>query len=218
MKGKNKSGFVVIIGISALILSLFLFKKQIKNKINGIRINYAKKNTCPCTNANLYLKFDNYRKAHLPRVKMYTFIKTENDLNKQIENGNLVPVYDSKGYKIRNLTHSSAYLHPKAYKILQELADRFQNRVKNKFNDESFFEISSLVRTSIQQKELAKKSRAATKGVSTHSYGLAFDIPVLKSKNCTESLIILQDLLNQMRSEGKIVLCPESGCIHVTVI
>jgi hypothetical protein len=48
---------------------------------------------------------------------------------------------------------------------------------------------------------------------------VAFDIYKLTSsdKNCIIGMNALQEVLTQMQGEGKILLCPESKCIHVTV-
>ena len=60
---------------------------------------------------------------------------------------------------------------------------------------------------------------AATKGTSTHSYGVSFDINTVVGDNgyCERRTQVLKKILTEMQKEGKILLCPESKCIHVTV-
>jgi hypothetical protein len=154
------------------------------------------------------LKFDNYHAKHVPAVKTHKFILNDIQLKNEINNGNLVQVVNGIGYEIGKLASSSSHLHPKAYKILQELGNRYQRIVFNKTNQESYIEISSLLRTSEQQKKLSSLSKAATKKISTHCFGFAFDIPFVKSSNCSSSILILQELLNEMRDEKKYIFAP----------
>jgi len=213
MKLKN---IVKIIFLIFSLIVLYLFWHYRKVIIKMIEID-NKKHSCSCNDKTMNLKFENYHTTHVPAVKKHKFILNNTQLKNEINKGNLIPVEDGIGYKITELYYSSSYLHHKAYKILQEIANRYQKRVFNKTNQESYILISSLTRTLPQQKELAKVNRRATKGTSTHCFGFAFDILLLKSNNCSSSILILQKILNEMCDEKKIFLCPEVDCIHVTV-
>ena len=216
MKLKNIVKIIFLI-FSLIVLYFFWhYREIIINKIKMIEI-VKKKHSCPCNNKTMKLQSEDYQTKHVPAVKKHKFILDDIQLKNEINKGNLIPVVNGTGYKIWKLEYSSSYLHPKAYKILQEIGNRYQKRVFNKTNQESYIEISSLTRTSEQQKELVDKNPAATKKISTHCFGFAFDINLLKSSNCSLSLLILQELLNAMRDEGKIFLCSENHCIHVTV-
>ena len=216
MKLKNIVKIIFLI-FSLIVLYFFWhYREIIINKIIIIEI-VKKKDSCPCNDKTMNLKFEDYHTTHVPAVKKHKFILNNTQLKNEINKGNLIPVVNGTGYKITKLYYSSSYLHHKAYKILKEIANRYQKRVFNKTNQESYILISSLTRTLPQQKELAKVNRAATKGTSTHCFGFAFDIKVLKSNNCSSSILILQKLLNEMCDEKKIFLCPEVDCIHVTV-
>jgi len=216
MKLKNIVKIIFLI-FSLIVLYLFWhYRKVIINKIKICEI-VKKKDSCPCNKKTMNLKFEVYQTKHVPAVKKHKFILNDTQLKNEIYKGNLILVVNGTGYKITELYYSSSYLHHKAYKILQEIANRYQKRVFNKTNQESYILISSLTRTLPQQKELAKVNRAATKGTSTHCFGFAFDILLLKSNNCSSSILILQKLLNEMCDEKKIFLCPEGDCIHVTV-
>ena len=213
MKLKN---IVKIIFLIFSLIVLYLFWHYRKVIIKMIEID-NKKVSCPCNDKTMNLKFEDYHTTHVPAVKKHKFILNNTQLKNEINKGNLIPVEDGIGYEIGKLKYSSYYLHHKAYKILQEIANRYQKRVFNKTNQESYILISSLTRTLPQQKELAKVNRRATKGTSTHCFGFAFDILLLKSNNCSSSILILQKILNEMCDEKKIFLCPEVDCIHVTV-
>lgn len=218
MKAKTKLKLFIMIIFILLIAIILKYYRKINHEVVKNYIHFSKKKICFCTNETMHLKFDNYHDKHVPAVKKYKLINLENDKNSEINKGNLVAITNGIGYQIANLEYSSAHLHPKAKLILQELGQRFNEIMKNNKNQDSFFRVSSLLRTTAQQKSLSNHSLAATKQTSTHSYGLAFDISLLKSNECSLGLTTLQNLLNEMRAKGKILLCPEKGCIHVTVI
>jgi hypothetical protein len=91
--------------------------------------------------------------------------------------------------------------------------------LKNTNENNSYFEISSVLRTEQQQIEIRKKyPNAATLNNSTHSYGVSFDIAYVKGNSCNLLNNTLNTILNQMQAENKILICPEKGCIHITVI
>jgi hypothetical protein len=77
-----------------------------------------------------------------------------------------------------------------------------------------------MTRTEDQQKIIRKlHKRTATNGKSTHSYGVSFDISqIISYQNCSIAYEALTSALEKMQKEGKILLCPESECIHVTVV
>jgi len=71
-----------------------------------------------------------------------------------------------------------------------------------------------------QQKELATQNRAATKKISTHSYGASFDISSFQSTDVDCEILqkALQKVLRKKRRNQKIYICPERGCFHLTVL
>ena len=178
-------------------------------------------NLCSCTWSSFKLKGDNYKTEHLPNAMRQTnnlFIDDKRDLNKQVRRGNLVTIENNPGFKIRYLKESSKHLTSYAYKILIEMGRRFHYKLKDTEQKNSYFEISSILRTEVQQKKIRKKyPNAATFNNSTHSYGVSFDIAFLKSKDCSVSIRALNQVLNEMQLEDKILICPEKGCLHITV-
>ena len=90
---------------------------------------------------------------------------------------------------------------------------------KNTNEKNSYFELSSVLRTDKQQEVIRKKyPKAATFNNSTHSYGVSFDIAYLKGSSCNTLNRTLNKVLNDMQAEEKILICPEKDCIHITVI
>ena len=198
----------------------FTIKKVIKKEL--FSLFGRKNNVCSCNWNSLELKRDDYKTKHLPGAinsSNNLFIKNKRILNKQIKRGKLVGIENNKGYKIRRLNNSSYHLTNEAYSTLQEMGIRFHNLLKNTNEKDSYFELSSLLRTEQQQIEIRKRyPNAATLNNSTHSYGVSFDIAYVKGNSCNLLNNTLNTILNQMQAENKILICPEKGCIHITVI
>jgi hypothetical protein len=181
------------------------------------------KRSCDCTWSSLLLKKDDYPTKHKPaaqRISNQMYIRNEALRNKWINKGRLVPVDEADGFGISNLDYSSAHLTPLAKKRLYELGQRFRASIQNPDEKKSYFMVSSITRSQVQQTQICERyPNACTRDHSPHSYGVAFDIYKVTSsgRNCTIGMSALQEVLTQMQREGKILLCPESKCIHVTV-
>jgi hypothetical protein len=178
---------------------------------------------CDCTWESLHLSKDDYTTFHKPAAQKITqnrYLRTEVQRANWIRHGQLVPVAELEGFGISYLNFSTAHLTPLARKRLYELGIRFRNNITEVKQKKSYFVISSLTRSHRQQERIKKRySRAATKDHSTHCYGVAFDIYRMVSPNgqCTAAVEALEKTLTQMQQEGKLFLCPEAKCIHVTV-
>lgn len=154
------------------------------------------------------------------KVSNNGFIDDANELRELVSRNQLVEAKDSDGYLVLNAVHGEEYLIPIAEKRLMELGRLFRTYCIQKGAPKDYFVISSMTRTEEDQKIIRKlHKRTATKGKSTHSYGVSFDISeVISYQNCTDSKNALTSALEKMQKEGKILLCPESECIHVTVV
>lgn len=219
---------ILVLFFFLLFLTLAVFSWTKRKKI--IRLFHHYKNEyfgktvrhdlCSCTNKTLNLNNFDYKTVHIPKLKKnkaLTFINNERTKNRLINQGKLIEIKEI-GYKVKKLTHSSRHLTPRANHVLEEIAHRFQVQMKGSADEKSYIRISSLTRTDKQQKSLSSFYSAATKGKSAHSYGQAFDIDFVISKDCSFARKTLEILLNEMQKEGELLLCPESGCIHVTVL
>ena len=191
-----------------------LFKKT--NPIREIR-------GCDCTWESFHLEKDDYSSIHAPAAQRITgdhYLKTETQRTDWIRNGHLLPVAELDGFGISHLNYSTAHLTAIARKRLYELGRRFRENIAEDKQKKSYFVISSLTRSHRQQERIKKRyPKAAAKERSTHCYGVAFDIYKMVSPNgqCTAAVEALEKTLTQMQKEGKLLLCPESKCIHVTV-
>ncbi|MDN3205266.1 DUF5715 family protein [Algoriphagus sediminis] len=148
-----------------------------------------------------------------------TLISDENQLLQLIEDGTLVEVKSGRGYEVEKLTHSHPYMTQEAKKVLDELGQTFEVLV----GEGSFFTVTSGTRTADQQKKLTRRNRNATKGNSSHSYGVSFDISYIRF-NGEKSWDYkkqkqLEKVLRHFQDEGKIYVIKErkQNCFHITV-
>jgi hypothetical protein len=227
---KCKIIIVMLVILTVVGLFSYHYRRALKRKLIQVKDvlvqviwekrSYEMEQKCSCTSRSLRLRRDVYKQVHIPKLqkmKHLTFIDKEHTKNKLISANKLVKI-EPKLYKIKDLRHSSSYLTPKGKEILDELALRYKMQLKGTKSENSQFRISSLTRTHEQQKQLSALNKAATMHQSAHSYGQAFDIDYLHTRDCHESLLALEKVLTLMQTEGKILLCPEKDCIHVTVL
>jgi hypothetical protein len=149
----------------------------------------------------------------------FGLIEDENHFKKLIEEQMLVSVNRGVGYEVMELTHSHPYITPHSKKVLEELGLAFQSQMKK----ESFFTLTSVTRTPEQQESLRKRNRNATSGISSHSYGVSFDISYIrfngKKGSNRDAQKKLEMILNEFQDSNKIFFIKErkQSCYHVTI-
>jgi hypothetical protein len=149
----------------------------------------------------------------------FGLIESENHFKNLIEEQKLVQVDKGAGYEVMDLTHSHPFITPYSKTILEELGLAFQELT----DDESYFTLTSVTRTPEQQKSLRRRNRNATSGLSSHSYGVSFDVSYIrfngkKSWN-RKTQKKLEKILNEFQKSEKIFFIKErkQSCYHVTV-
>lgn len=216
-----------ILGICffVVLIILFPYRFRIKAKLlifkNSVVHNIVQSNQCSCK--QMPLPKDDYASAHRAQAIRTTkngFILNDQILNQKIKSGQLIEIEEGDGFYMTSAANSTQHLTPLANKRLQELGKLFRSKINNPENQKDYFVITSMTRTEAQQEVIRKRYPGqATKGSSTHSFGVSFDIAEVKTKgNCQVGYEALRLALRQMQSEGKILLCPESTCMHVTVV
>ncbi len=158
-------------------------------------------------------------KAHIRTARGFGLppIKDNAQLKIYVKKKKLSTATCSKGCTINNLTHSKAYLVPKANKVLNEISKQFYTKTK------STFTVTSITRTIHDQYRLTKVNENARHGLSSHNYGCSFDISYIrfnkkKGDNPRLEKALLQ-ILTQFQQQGKIYFIKEKWqrCFHVTV-
>ncbi|MFN4000198.1 DUF5715 family protein [Algoriphagus sp.] len=149
----------------------------------------------------------------------FGLIESEAHFQKLINNNQLVLINRGSGYHVEKLTHSYPYVTPRSKEIIEELGEAFKALAKK----ESFFTITSVTRTPEQQQNLRKRNKNATSGVSSHSYGVSFDISYIRfngKKGPNRSAQKdLESVLNEFQAANKIFFIKErqQSCYHITV-
>ena len=217
--------FIALYGVLCIGILVFMIERRAPKLIKRIPVirTIEAKQSCDCTWSSLSLEKDDFSTKHKPaaqRISNQMYIRNEALRQKWIKQGRLVPVEEMEGFGISKLDFSTAHLTPLAKKRLYELGKRFRASIQNPDEKMSYFMVSSITRSQLQQTQICERyPNACTKDHSPHSYGVAFDIYRLHSryKNCNVGMKALENVLQEMQEEGKILLCTESKCIHVTV-
>lgn len=149
----------------------------------------------------------------------FGLIENEGHFKQLTESKRLVLINQGTGYEVMKLTHSYPYITPQAKIVLEELGQAFQNLTSSK----SYFTLTSVTRTPEQQNSLRKRNRNATSGVSSHSYGVSFDISYIRfngkkgSNRAAQKKLEL--ILDEFQKANKIFFIKErkQSCYHITV-
>lgn len=142
-------------------------------------------------------------------------------------NNELIEVKDGPLYRLKSLKHSHPYLVPEAVNMVDEIAFRFQQKLKEKELGNYCFFLTSLLRTEETQKQLSHRNGNAT-DTTAHYYGTTIDISYkhfynLDNDSVVPSWELIQELtktLVEMREECKILAVRErkQSCFHITVV
>lgn len=182
--------------------------------------SYFKSQKCYDLNAVLKVEPTELYKPHLLAAQNFGINILENTktVDKYIAKAKLVKVkVKSRGYRLQALEYSRPYLAKKARNTLEKMANRFATETK------SFFVVSSVTRTLEDQCRLRKVNTNASLGISSHNYGVAFDISYVrfdhKLKVNTKLERELEKVLEEYKNLGKIFYIKEKqqSCYHVTV-
>lgn len=236
-KMKNKK-ILLIFFLIALIVSVLILVYLFKNKNNdSIQVGFYK-NCNQISDANAPILpssiLNDKNDLHLlhalkngiskPIISNYEFDSTILILkNKSI----LIELKDNNLYHLKSLNHSHPYLVPEAVDMLNEIAVKFQKRLKEKKLPQYCFFLTSLLRTVETQSILSKRNRNAT-AHTAHYYGTTVDISYkhfyrLDNDSIEPSWEAIQELtktLIEMREKCKILAKRErkQSCYHITVV
>jgi hypothetical protein len=130
----------------------------------------------------------------------------------------IVKVGNSRGVIIDKLTHSKPFLNKHAALLLEEIGREFYKQT----GGESIV-ITSLTRPIENQSQLVRSNINASPNISSHSYGVSFDIAYTRFNKDMQyshnSHKTIEEILTKMQSEKKILVIREkqSACYHITV-
>ena len=150
------------------------------------------------------------------------FVKNDAELQYGLHVNKLVEVSDGRGYRIDRLKYSNAVLLPEVRDLLENMGHDYADALQGTDSEGTVFRVTSMTRTDGQQISLRRRNRNATKRQSTHSYGASFDIAFMDrandDDNCNRPTREIQKLLLRYQNEGRILIIPEGGCMHITLL
>lgn len=158
-------------------------------------------------------------------------IKSQEEMLKNssmyIRTYDLEKIKDNRFYEVPSLSHSLPYLKDDAKDFLNDLGRRFHKRLDGMGVRDYRFSITSILRTTNDQKGLRKSNVNATPNNSSHYYGLTFDLSQTRFFESGKRKpiysyrlrnLLLRELID-MQNEGKcyVLLENQTKCIHITV-
>lgn len=222
---------------SIIIASYFsLTYKKEKSEIKIIPNNYTDCNhilnaSAPITPASILSDKNDIQLIHAQKNGLKKPFDTNAEFDSLIPSMvakyDLVEVKDCRLYHLKSLKHSHPYLIPEAVYMIDEIAIRFQQKLKEKKLGNYCFFLTSLLRTIETQEKLSHRNGNASEH-STHMYGTTVDISYkhfynLDNDSVVPSWEIIQELtktLIEMREECKLLVVRErkQSCFHLTVV
>jgi len=146
---------------------------------------------------------------------------------KMVDKFELVEVKDCRLYHLKNLKHSHPYLIPEAVSMVNEIAVRFQHKLKEQKLGNYCFFLTSILRTVESQEKLSHHNGNAS-DTTAHFFATTVDISYKHFLNLDNDSVvpkweIIQELtktLLEMRKECKLLAVRErkQSCFHITVV
>ena len=187
-------------------------------------VPYGSLDPCSCCKKTIRVPKNPYTR-HVKAARSLPnsfFVKTNSDVTWGVKTNKLVPVGDGRGYRLDKLKHSKPFLLPEVKALLEDMGNDYADALEGTYSEGTKFRVTSLTRTDAQQRKLARRNYNATRGESTHSYGASFDIAFMdrpnEKANCSRPTREIQKLLIRYQDEGRILVVPEGGCMHITLI
>jgi hypothetical protein len=151
--------------------------------------------------------------------------KDDSELKKMVSEGKLVKVRSGNRYLIDNLTYSSPIVTKETKLLIEEIAQRFREKVSQKGINGSRFIITSMTRKTESLRSLRRNNGNASVN-SPHFYGNAFDISYKRFiarkwilTNCDKKYLkdALGEIIFELRQEKKCWATYErvQNCYHV---
>ncbi len=145
-----------------------------------------------------------------------------------VQNGILIYVEDGAHFKKKEMSHSYPYLTKETVELVNEISDRFhQKLMEKKLNSYSLL-LTSCLRTLESQNALRNCNLNATRDTTSHAFGASFDLSywdfledstgnICRYKNLQK---ILTQTIREVRNEKKCLVIKETGqfCFHCTTI
>ncbi|HNS33183.1 MAG TPA: DUF5715 family protein [bacterium] len=176
--------FIFAAGAISLCITLFLViilpSKRLKTiawNLESYRSNFTQA-TSFLTRDEVQVMRTMLNDAHLAKARELGVSGIENmdDLYAEIEKGRLVPLYENRFWRIRELKNSVPYVTPDTLRLLEDIGKRFHENLEKENLPVFRFTISSVLRTRQQHERLMRINRNASRTISSHEFGTSVDI------------------------------------------
>lgn len=237
---KNKTQVIIYISIAivlSLLTTLYFLTKTTKTNTpapppnNYINCNQLISPSAPIEPAEIIKDLNVVQLIHAKKNGLKRPFKTNAEFDstykKMVERFELVEIKDSRLYHLKSLKHSHPFLIPEAVSMIDEIASRFQSKLKEKKLGNYCFFLTSVLRTIETQEKLSKRNGNASDSTA-HYYGTTVDISYkhfynLDNDSIEPSWEVIQELtktLLEMRKECKLLAVRErkQSCFHITVV
>jgi len=237
---KNKTQVILYISIVIVLISLttlYFITKNSKTNIPApppnkyINCNQLISPSAPIEPAEIIKDLNEVQLIHAKKNGLKRPFKTNAEFDstykKMVERFELVEIKDSRFYHLKALKHSHPFLIPEAVSMIDEIASRFQLKLKEKKLGNYCFFLTSVLRTIETQEKLSKRNGNASDSTA-HYYGTTVDISYkhfynLDNDSIEPSWEVIQELtktLLEMRKECKLLAVRErkQSCFHITVV
>lgn len=175
---------------------------------------------------NLGTQFNDLNDAHMSHASRIGISPIETTADIMRISRPIVELKSGKYYALDSLTHSYAYLVPEAADLLDEIGERFHNKIAQQGGGDYKLKVTSLLRTRESVNRLKRGNVNSTEN-STHLYGTTFDISYAKFIEQPGNKIrhtdgelknLLAEVLLELRESGKCLVKFErkQGCFHIT--
>lgn len=188
-----------------------------------------------------YKHYSKFLKDKLPTYKTMSLqagitpIKDEDALYDMIAKGTrkLVKVEDDDAIYVAPMDHGKPYLKPEAHEVLRSIASDFKERITNTDLEKARLKVTSLLRTSKDQKNLGRYNVNATKDADApHTHGTSMDISYMKFvtdagepmelTGCQQVFLAetLAEVITEHRKKDPMIFAireRQQACYHLTV-
>lgn len=229
MKKKLRKGRLILVFVILLLAPGFFVFRAVSGKFQA----YLNPKTVGTVRVDKYKDLNEKQLIYAKKLGIAPFKSNQalkDQVDELISNEKIKKVKNSSSYIIDKLDYSHPYLVPDAARLLEDIGNRFEEKLQQNDKGNFYFKVSSLLRTEENQKALSKSNTNASKN-STHLYGTTFDIPYSKvikkplpwiRREVADATVIklLTEAIGELREEGRCLVITEYNekCFHITVM
>jgi hypothetical protein len=228
MRRVLKRGFLVITGIVIVLFLINLIRPQLlANGYNYFFSDIVKVKCLDYKQAAFSRRLNNKIPDYI-EISASTGIKKckdKKEILERVSQGKLFEIEKDKGFIIENMSHSYPYLTKEGKELLEELGERFREKISGTRLKGSRFTVTSMTRTTDKLKIL-REINSNTSMNSPHLYGNAFDLSYLRFSTrklfltyCDKKYLkeALAEVIWKLREEKKCWATYEvkQNCYHV---